>query len=110
MRNVDADKLREVIHQDPVLRVYRALGEAGTRQFRELTRALSIIYRHIEPDQLTGVMGVFKCLDDSERPITLHPPLEVTNPTALIGLQADNVTIQVLADGRLLVWKDAAIE
>jgi len=109
MDNVDRDKLRGVIERDPLLAIYRAHGDDGTRSFRELALGIQTIYRHIEPENFDGMIVAFKCLDDSDRPIPESSATVIRDMAALSQEIEGNVAIQVLSDGRLLLWKNVDI-
>jgi hypothetical protein len=110
MDNVDRDKLRGVIETTALIAVYRSHGEKGTRSFRDLARGIRTIFDHVDPEQFDGLIIAFRCLDDADRPIPEKKAIKVQNPAILGQEVAGDVVIQILADGRLLLWKGVSVD
>src|SRR5207247_2047877 len=76
----------------------------GTASFRTLALALKTIFNYIEPESFGATIVVFKTLDDSSRPIDEATAKTVVNPANLKQEVVGNTVIQVLSDGRWLLW------
>lgn len=109
MDNIDRGRLRDVIESTALIAVYRSHGRAGTQSFRILARGVRTIFDHVEPEQFTGIIVAFKCLNDMHRPISEKSAVVIGNPAVLAQEVAGNVAIQILADGRLLLWKSIKV-
>lgn len=104
MDNVDADKLRKIVEKDSLVAIHRQHGHRGTASFRVLAPALKTIFNYVEPESFGAIMVVFKTLDESSRPIDEAQAKTVVNPANLKQEVVGNTVIQVLSDGRLLLW------
>lgn len=104
MDNVDADKLRQIVEKDSLVAIHRQHGALGTASFRVLAPALKTIFNYVEPESFGAVIVVFKALEDSSRPLDETKATTVVNPANLKQEIAGNTIIQVLSDGRLLLW------
>jgi hypothetical protein len=110
MDNIDPDKLREVIEGNALYAIYQSHGDAGTRNFRELSLVIKRVFHFVEPESLQGALVVFKCLDDSARPFPEHDAIIIVEPAALTGKVSGNIVIQALSDGRLLLWRNPVVD
>ncbi|MEK6323855.1 MAG: hypothetical protein AABN33_19600 [Acidobacteriota bacterium] len=104
MDNVDPNKLRQIVEKESVVAIHRQHGDLGTASFRALALALKTIFNYIEPESFGAIIVVFKTLDDSSRPIDETTAKTVVNPANLKQEVVGNTVIQVLSDGRLLLW------
>lgn len=109
MDNVDPDKLRLVVEQDSTVAIYRQHGDRGTASFRVLAPALKAIFKYVEPESFGAIIVVFKTLEESSRPIDETTARTIVNPANLKQEIAGNTVIQVLSDGRLLLWSGLEI-
>jgi hypothetical protein len=110
MARVDREKLREVIAKIPLLTVERSHGERGTQSFRDLATVIMTVFDYVEPEQFPGVIIIFKCLDDSHRPIAEDNAVVIHNPAVLGQETQGDVVLQALSDGRLLLWKNMQVD
>jgi hypothetical protein len=110
MARIDREKLREVIAKLPLLAVQRCHGDRGTQSFRELATVIMTVFDYVEPEQLPGAIIIFKCLEDSHRPIAEEDAVVIRNPATLAQEITGNVVLQALSDGRLLLWRNVEID
>lgn len=109
MDNVDPEKMRRLVEKNSVVAIHRQHGDQGTASFRILAPALKTIFTYVDPESFGAIMIVFKTLDDSSRPIDEKLAKTIVNPANLKQEVAGNVIIQVLSDGRWLMWSDSRI-
>jgi hypothetical protein len=102
MGRINRAKLRRIVERTPLLTVQRSHGERGTESFRDLAVAITAIFDHVDPEEFSGMIIVFKCLDDSNRPIPETTARGITNPASLSQEVEGNVILQILADGRII--------
>lgn len=101
--NIEA--VRRSVEDSYGLMINQELGVEGIELLKRILDALNRIYHHIAPDSFPGQILIFATIGDSSVDLKAAPT-EVVDPSVLAQGVGQDVTIQVLKSGKLLVWNN----
>jgi hypothetical protein len=102
---LDLDVMHNVVQDLYITMVAQQHGNAGATALTKLLVIIRGIYRHIDPEALAHPIVVFKAINDSARPIPEGDAIIVRALELLVNETQGPLTLQLLDNGHLLLWR-----
>jgi hypothetical protein len=107
---INSDTLRDIVERNPLVFVQRELGDTGVRAFRELSKALCDIYRHVEPEHISSRLIVFRCVEGQTCPLNSAGSVSITDVATLSQQIGGGEVLEITATGTFRFWRGISVD
>ena len=101
---IDIELMSQLVAADTLRRAESAFGSDGLASLLAVLQTVRSAYRWLACETLAGGMTVFRTLDPASRPVDVRDSVQIESLEALPGLVRQELTLQVVGGGTLLVW------
>ncbi len=101
---IDCRKLTELAATNTVVRGERAHGVSGSEALRAVLETVHSVYAWLAPETMSGGVTIFRALDSAAAPIGPTGSVELDRLDALPAFARNALTLQSMADGRVIAW------
>ncbi|SEP80540.1 hypothetical protein SAMN05216188_101543 [Lentzea xinjiangensis] len=99
------ERIGEIVREHYLTAVARSYGSKGTDTVRTLVPTLKEIFAVLDYESINGSLTVFQTVDPTQRPVAESEAYTLTGAEDIPVHNLGTLTIQILGNGQLLLWK-----